>query len=586
MNIDEILLEWSYRLPKGYPTIVDGVFTEYEEVKILNEIMEERFASTMPLPEANYSVQPSIKNQTTLKEAMVCLFYDACADSGFDKQLDELQQIALKSHVIKGVKPTKKQIDDVVSKLKEVFSLNKSRYGSKTASADSEEKGGSMPPDTLPDWIGWAYTAADKKGIATVNNSLSAARAIRKQVGDGVIIRNELFDGIRAHAVELAVDKGIKQLKPDNWCPGDVYLVKNESLAPAIAAMETISLNVSLPSQPSLNSFFTEKLSGQTIVACSLKEEHAQAGKATEFLPKVFSATYDSKIDPNKIKTNVSAKDIGKLASAIKRYKEYSPNFETRSPTRAKSDYEAIIKGGKVVSGNNLILKANGEAPLKTKDIVKIEDKKRFKENNLQTITRIEAAIKKVEKFVSPDAVVEDLQPIFVKARGSFIKYIKDLDVAIVTLNSKQLYDEIQTTKDPVNVITKKIQAYDLATEVMTKWVTKDMGNKAYAKILKLTNPFAALTAFAVAETGINPGFWKFIGSSKDRVGHGTWFDPTAEVDVVVKDGVDMELNDSSTYAGFELDYDTKIGSDIYKTTLSFRFSDSQLRIEVSKLTK
>ena len=112
------------------------------------------------------------------------------------------------------------------------------------------------------------------------------------------------------------------------------------------------------------------------------------------------------------------------------------------------------------------------------------------------------------------------------------------------------------------------------------------MGNKAYAKILKLTNPFAALTAFAVAETGINPGFWKFIGSSKDRVGHGHWFDPTAEVDVVVKEGVDMELNDSSTYAGFELNYDTKIGSDTYKTTLSFRFSDSQIRIEVSKLTK
>jgi hypothetical protein len=49
---DEILTEWSYRLPKGYPTIVDGVFTEYEEVKILNEIMEERFGETLPLPEA------------------------------------------------------------------------------------------------------------------------------------------------------------------------------------------------------------------------------------------------------------------------------------------------------------------------------------------------------------------------------------------------------------------------------------------------------------------------------------------------------------------------------------------------------
>ena len=48
---DEVLLEWSYRLPKGYPTIVDGVFTEREEVKILNEILEEKFNITLPLPE-------------------------------------------------------------------------------------------------------------------------------------------------------------------------------------------------------------------------------------------------------------------------------------------------------------------------------------------------------------------------------------------------------------------------------------------------------------------------------------------------------------------------------------------------------
>jgi hypothetical protein len=49
---DEILTEWSYRCPKGYPTVVDGKFVDREEVEILNEIMEERFATTMPLPEA------------------------------------------------------------------------------------------------------------------------------------------------------------------------------------------------------------------------------------------------------------------------------------------------------------------------------------------------------------------------------------------------------------------------------------------------------------------------------------------------------------------------------------------------------
>lgn len=41
MNIDEILLEWSYRLPKGYPTIVNGRFVDSKEIAILNQILEE-----------------------------------------------------------------------------------------------------------------------------------------------------------------------------------------------------------------------------------------------------------------------------------------------------------------------------------------------------------------------------------------------------------------------------------------------------------------------------------------------------------------------------------------------------------------
>jgi len=594
INWNEVFTEWCYKIPKGYPTIVDGVFTEYEEVKILNVILKEKFGESIPLPErkptgkqlreVNYTQEPPIKNKTTLKEAMVCLFYDACKSSILDNQIDALQKIALTSHTKKATKPVKKDIEAVVTALRAIFTLNKNRYGSNKASADSEEQGGSMPPDTLPDWIGWAYTTANKDAITTINNSLSAARAIRKEIGDGIILRNELFDDIRSHAVKLAVDKGIKNLKPDNWCPGDVYILK--SLDTAEAAANAISLNISLPSQPSLNSYFTNQLVPNKIVACSLKEADAQAGKATEFLQKVFSAAYDSKIDPNKVKTNISAKEIGKVASAVKRYKEYSPSYPDRSSKRPKSDYNAFVKGGKIVPDINTILKANGEAPIKTNDLKKIEDKAGFRKNNLRAIQQVEAAIKKVEKLVSPTAVMDGLRPVFIKARNSFIKYISDLDVAIKTTNSRQLYDEIQNTKDPVNVITKKSQAYDLANAIMTKWVTKDMGNKAYTKILKLTNPFAALTAFAVAETGINPGFWKYIGSAKEPIGHGHWFDPKAEVDIVVKDGVDMKLSDSETFAGFELEYQTSIGGDVYNTTLSFRFSDSTIRIEVSQLTK
>jgi len=49
---DSILSEVSYKLPKGYPTVVDGVFTEREEIIIINEALEAEGLPTLPLTEA------------------------------------------------------------------------------------------------------------------------------------------------------------------------------------------------------------------------------------------------------------------------------------------------------------------------------------------------------------------------------------------------------------------------------------------------------------------------------------------------------------------------------------------------------
>jgi hypothetical protein len=42
MTLDDILLEWSYRLPKGYPTLKDGKFTSKKELKVLQEVLAEK----------------------------------------------------------------------------------------------------------------------------------------------------------------------------------------------------------------------------------------------------------------------------------------------------------------------------------------------------------------------------------------------------------------------------------------------------------------------------------------------------------------------------------------------------------------
>mgnify|MGYP003654008265 CR=1 FL=1 len=48
MQIDDILLEWSYRLKKGYPTMENGQFTDPVELQTLQEILQENGINEMP----------------------------------------------------------------------------------------------------------------------------------------------------------------------------------------------------------------------------------------------------------------------------------------------------------------------------------------------------------------------------------------------------------------------------------------------------------------------------------------------------------------------------------------------------------
>lgn len=48
MNWEEIIAEWSYRLPKGYPTMKDGKFTSKRELKVLQEVLSEKGIHELP----------------------------------------------------------------------------------------------------------------------------------------------------------------------------------------------------------------------------------------------------------------------------------------------------------------------------------------------------------------------------------------------------------------------------------------------------------------------------------------------------------------------------------------------------------
>lgn len=78
MTLDDILLEWSYRLPKGYPTVVDGQFVDQKELQILQEVMGE-YGYKEPLNlEAKEEAAPQSISMT--KEQLIAALSDPKVD--------------------------------------------------------------------------------------------------------------------------------------------------------------------------------------------------------------------------------------------------------------------------------------------------------------------------------------------------------------------------------------------------------------------------------------------------------------------------------------------------------------------------
>ena len=152
---DSILNEVSYKLPKGYPTVVDGVFTEREEIIIINEALEAEGLSTLALPEAGKVKrigiklpQPDVGNDTSLKEGLVCLMYDSIGNGAFEKIITTTQQNNLKTK--QQVDP--KNIQTIYGKLKSVFNTNSKRYGATESAPGEDSEDAASMPKNLPEY--------------------------------------------------------------------------------------------------------------------------------------------------------------------------------------------------------------------------------------------------------------------------------------------------------------------------------------------------------------------------------------------------------------------------------------------------
>ena len=568
IDIDKILLEWSYRCDKGFPDLDNHSDMFHLQTILEEEGIQTPFAKLSEAPVLTTSKPITSTNDTSTKEGLVCMFFDCFKNKKLQADIIELQTLK-RSKIGKGVDISKHpKIVPTLKEITKVFHANIHNYGV-----------GKTAVKNLDEYVKYVWNSGEE--LDTLNNAMSAAAAIHKTVTvNGTIIREKKFDLIREHAVKLLKQDYSLSLFADNWCPGDVYIIRND--AAVAKSLTAKSLNV-IPGS-NLNANFGKTLTEKTgILAISLKEQRAQAGKASTFNDTVFKKDYKATINPKQALGTSNNKDTVKITASVTRFNDYMNG----SPKRKKSFINAISKSGKIHKSVNTILVAGGFPPIKSTDIIFSTNEAKFYADNKQIFTNIQAAIEKTKGKFADESHVKDTLKQFIASRNAFIVHMKALKVEVETVKSATFATDIEKSAKPADVtsiFSMKTATYELATTIIDKWKT-DIENisPAYKKIATMTNPFVALTAFAIAEAGVSPSFWKVIGSERGPIGHASYFDTNDVIDIDTKTS-SIKLVDTVGQSGFNLRYVVSVGSKKYQTQLDFRFASGTIRIEVTKM--
>jgi len=367
VNFAHILSECSYRLPKGYPTIVDGVFTEREEVIIINEALEAEGLPTLPLPEAvkvsnfdiekfvlkskgllaNADISAIVKNPTDPR-AYTLYIPGIKADDriGIVRSVVSALQKELKGKALVAVKPNKaSRMILSVDGVKYEFNFQVAPKESKTDTNAKEgfsvlfgyypEAFDNVTLDTIkPIAAKLTKYLKDKKSNVTnlpqpvVNNMLDLLSRIEKStdkksmkvyvdfINQGLShgkTFGEFFDknsdfyierGDLFDRIRRAGNK-VSKVPADKWCPGDVYFVRNGSEDIIISILEII----------------------ENMSANAPQSERAQN---LSRLNNLFSPTFNGKVSTKTPIVAVSLKmadaQAGKLKSGLK---DYQKNVKT-----------------------------------------------------------------------------------------------------------------------------------------------------------------------------------------------------------------------------------------------------------------
>jgi hypothetical protein len=170
-----------------------------------------------------------------------------------------------------------------------------------------------------------------------------------------------------------------------------------------------------------------------------------------------------------------------------------------------------------------------------------------------------------------------------VDSRNSFLEALNKSKVKVQSITeSTELANIMQQklgSKFDVYLV-QKIATYAFYVDVFNNWTSATKELKPYFKnISKVSNPFVALAMFCIGEAGITPPFTKLAANHWDDFTHDYIVD-------VTKSAQDVKVTDSPTAGGFDSNFKLFFGKQKqYDITLTFRFAEKTLRVEVVDIT-
>lgn len=239
VNWDDIIAEWSYRLPKGFPTMKNGKFTVKSELKVLQEVLTENGIKEMPDFTKKTPAPLQEEESRVSKESLIDLInkmpLDAMSDSGIQKLYNRVKAFTTYKPITSALKdkgyavdPKKgfdipKQVSNVLQGFLEDLPPNSYQsFVDHIQGRDPMNPEKTRPAVNFPTTPGWS--TLDKHLPSYLDQSVLDAIARytgqdekKRGVGMGEVLMALVFDNIKKPQGkgDLELEKGEFEVKGD-----------------------------------------------------------------------------------------------------------------------------------------------------------------------------------------------------------------------------------------------------------------------------------------------------------------------------------------------------------------------------------